>query len=109
MRYFVVVAEELSFRRAAEWLQMAQPPLSNQSIKLERELQAKLFDRTGRGVRLTEAGQFLLEEARHLLVQVGQIVDMTRRVGHGKVGSLTIGAVLEKRSIEAAYPRVVGA
>ena len=91
LRYFVAVAEELSFRRAAERLRMAQPPLSSQIKTLERELEVRLFDRTGRGIRLTEAGGFLLEEARRLLVQVGQTVDMTRRVGHGEVGRLTVG------------------
>ena len=91
LRYFVAVAEELSFRRAAERLRMAQPPLSNQIKQLETELEVALFDRTGRGIRLTEAGRFLLEEARRLLVQVGQTVDMTRRVGHGKVGRLAVG------------------
>lgn len=70
---------------------MAQPPLSNQIKQLETELEVRLFDRTGRGIQLTEAGRFLLEEARRLLVQVGQTVDMTRRVGHGKVGRLAVG------------------
>lgn len=91
LRYFVAVAEELSFRRAAERLQMAQPPLSSQIKQLEKELEVRLFDRTGRGVQLTEAGQFLLDEARRLLAQVGQTVDMTRRIGHGRVGRLTVG------------------
>lgn len=91
LRYFVAVAEELSFRRAAERLRMAQPPLSSQIKQLEGELEVRLFDRIGRGVRLTEAGEFLLDEARRLLVQVGQTVDMTRRVGNGEVGRLAIG------------------
>ena len=91
LQYFVAVAEELSFRRAAERLNMTQPPLSNQIQQLEKELEVRLFDRTGRGIRLTEAGRFLLEETRRLLVQVEQTVEMTRKVGHGKVGRLTIG------------------
>ena len=91
LRYFVAVAEESSFRRAGKRLKIAQPALSSQVKQLEKELGVQLFDRTGRGVQLTEAGQFLLEEARRLLGQVGQTVYMTRRVGHGKVGRLTIG------------------
>jgi DNA-binding transcriptional LysR family regulator len=91
LQYFVAVAEELSFRRAAERLQMTQPPLSSQIQQLEKELEVKLFDRTGRGLRLTEAGRFLLEDACRLLIQVRQTADMTRRIGHGRVGRPTIG------------------
>jgi DNA-binding transcriptional LysR family regulator len=91
LQYFVAVAEELSFRRAAARLQMSQPPLSSQIKQLEKELGVKVFSRTGRGIQLTEAGQFLLEEARRLLVQAEQTAEMTRRIGHGKVGRLTLG------------------
>lgn len=91
LRYFMVVAEELNFSRAAERLHMAQPPLSAQIKQLEEELEARLFDRTGRGVQLTEAGQFLFEEGRRLLDQIEQTTDMTRRIGNGKVGQLTVG------------------
>lgn len=87
----MVVAEELNFSRAAERLHMAQPPLSAQIKQLEEELEARLFDRTGRGVQLTEAGQFLFEEGRRLLDQIEQTTDMTRRIGNGKVGQLTVG------------------
>src|SRR5215218_1078509 len=93
LRYFVAVAEELSFNRAAQRLHMAQPPLSNQVKQLEAELGVRLFERTSRGVLLTEAGEFLLDEARRLLAQVEQTVGMVQRVGQGEIGHLTIGFV----------------
>jgi DNA-binding transcriptional LysR family regulator len=93
LRYFVAVAEELSFNRAAQRLHMAQPPLSNQIKQLEEELGVLLFKRTSRGVKMTEAGEVLLEEARRIFVQVDQTVRVVQRVGHGEVGRLTLGFV----------------
>jgi DNA-binding transcriptional LysR family regulator len=93
LRYFVAVAEELSFNRAAKRLHIAQPPLSNQIKQLEKELGVLLFERSSRGVRMTEAGELLLEEARRIFVQVDQTVNVVRRVGHGEVGRLTLGFV----------------
>jgi DNA-binding transcriptional LysR family regulator len=91
LRYFVAVAEELSFRRAAERLAMAQPPLSQQIADLEREVGAALFDRSRRQVRLTPAGQVLLADARETLAQLERAAARVRRAGRGETGQLTIG------------------
>jgi DNA-binding transcriptional LysR family regulator len=93
LRYFVAVAEELSFNRAAQRLHISQPPLSNQIKQLEGELGVRLFERSSRGVRMTEAGELLLEEARRIFVQVDQTVRTVQHVGHGEVGHLTLGFV----------------
>lgn len=93
LRYFIAVAEELSFSRAAVRLRMAQPPLSNQIKQLEKELGVLLFERTSRGVRVTQAGELLLEEARRLFVQMDQTVRIVQQVGYGEVGRLTLGFV----------------
>jgi DNA-binding transcriptional LysR family regulator len=90
-RYFVAVAETLHFGRAAARLGMAQPPLSQQIKALERMVGHGLFDRTTRGVRLTVAGDYLLERARKTLAQVDQDVEMARRLGAGQEGVLTVG------------------
>ena len=91
--YFVAVAEELSFTRAARRLHMAQPPLSQQIALLEKEVGTPLFDRTRRTVRLTAAGAALLPEARRLLADLDETVRMVRSVGEGTVGRLAVGFV----------------
>lgn len=93
LQYFVAVAEELSFSRAAEKLHMAQPPLSYQIKQLEEELGAQLLQRTKRKVELTEAGRLLLEEAQSLLVHARQAASVVNRVGQGEVGRLSVGFV----------------
>ena len=91
LRYFVAVAEELSFTRAADRLHMAQPPLSQQIRQLEDELGAQLFSRTRRRVELTGAGQAVLVEARRVLAQAESVVRVARRFIAGEIGNLKVG------------------
>ena len=93
LRYFVVVAEELHFRRAAERLHMSQPPLSQQIRALEQEIGATLFERNQRKVELTAAGAAFLERAREILDAVEDAARQARRVQRGEVGRLAVGFV----------------
>ena len=88
---FVAVAEELHFGRAAERLNMTQPPLSRQVQKLERAVGVRLLERDNRRVVLTEAGQAFLTEARRLLALVETAGDLARRVDRGAAGTLRLG------------------
>jgi len=91
LRYFVTVAEELHFARAAERLQITQPALSKQIAGLEKELGVQLFTRTKRTVSLTAAGQVLWEQATRLLYQADEIIQLTQRTARGEAGQLRIG------------------
>lgn len=93
LRYFIAVAEELHFGRAAERLHMAQPPLSQQIRQLEEELGFQLFHRTKRSVQLTEAGQAFLKEARRVLKQLEQAVQVGQLTHRGELGQLVLGFV----------------
>jgi DNA-binding transcriptional LysR family regulator len=87
LRFFVVLTEELHFRRAAERMHIAQPAFSDQIRRLERELGAELFDRTSHYVRLTEAGRLFLEEVRPALAQVERAAAVAARAGRGELGT----------------------
>jgi DNA-binding transcriptional LysR family regulator len=91
LRYFVAVAEEGHFTRAAERLGIRQPPLSAQIRELEKELGAPLFHRGTRGVTVTDAGKVLLKEARDILDRVDQAKRMVKHHVRGETGSMIVG------------------
>lgn len=91
LRYFIVLAEELNFSRAAQRLHIAQPPLSQQIRSLENELGLQLFDRTTRPLQLTPAGQVFLEKARQVFTQVEQATVLAKRASRGEIGQLRVG------------------
>ncbi|MDD2545488.1 MAG: LysR family transcriptional regulator [Burkholderiaceae bacterium] len=93
LRQFVAVAEHLNFRRAAEQLHMAQPPLSVAIRNLENELGADLFVRQGRGIELTEAGHAALQAARRCLDGAKDIASVVRQATDGATGQLRMGFV----------------
>ncbi|OUL34412.1 LysR family transcriptional regulator [Nostoc sp. 106C] len=93
LRYFVTLAEELHFGKAAEKLHIAQPPLSQQIRQLEQELGFELFHRTKRNVQLTEAGQVFLVEVQQILQQLQQAVQIGRQTNRGEMGQLVVGFV----------------
>lgn len=115
LRYFVTVAEELHFGRAAARLHMTQPPLSQAIAALEEQLGAPLFLRTRRQVELTPAGAALLPEARRLLEQSAALPELVRRAAAGESGRLALSFVTPAdysvlppllRDYSAAYPKV---
>jgi DNA-binding transcriptional LysR family regulator len=91
LRYFVAVAEELNFTRAAERLHMAQPPLSAAIRQLEEQLGVALFARTTRQVELTLAGTLLLEKGRELLTHADDVFSAVREVERLPIGKLRVG------------------
>lgn len=91
LKYFVTVAEALSFVRAAERLHMSQPPLSQQIKALEEELGVQLLFRTRREVRLTDAGRVFLHEARDLLERAQSVAHRTRQAAGGEHAQLRVG------------------
>jgi len=115
LRYFVAVAEELNFTRAAERLHIAQPPLSTQIRALEGELEVQLFERDKRRVFLTQAGRHFLERARAILAEVESAKGEARSAATGRIGKLALGYTassmlsvalpLAIRQFRQAYPR----
>jgi DNA-binding transcriptional LysR family regulator len=115
LRYFVALAEELHFRKAAAREHIAQPAFSGQIHRLERELGVRLFDRTSHYVRLTGAGRLFLDEVRHALAQVERAVEVAERAGRGELGHVVVGFIgpaaneltpLILRAFPARYPNV---
>lgn len=102
LRYFLVVADEQNFTRAAGRLGIGQPPLSMQIKDLEQEVGAVLFQRTSRGVFLTEAGEAFLPEARQALEAADNALHAARRASRGDFGKLRIGF-----TGSAAFNRIV--
>lgn len=105
LRYFVAVAEELHFGRAAQRLLIAQQPLSRQIRDLETELQVQLFHRTKRTVRLTEVGRVFLAEARKTLQQAEQAILAAQRAGRGEIGQFAVG--FTGPALNSVLPRIV--
>ncbi len=91
LRYFLAVAEEANFTRAAARLGIGQPPLSQQIQALERELGTPLFRRTHAGAELTEAGAAFVVEVRRVLADVERAADTARRIARGEAGRLRLG------------------
>ena len=106
LRYFVAVAEELHFGRAALRLHLAQPPLSQQIRKLEEILGYPLFLRTSRAVKLTSAGEVFLERAKRTLRNVQEDMDEARSVGRGEEGFLRVGFI--GSAMLTALPAMLG-
>lgn len=91
LRYFIAVAEELNFTRAADRLHIAQPPLSQQIRQLEEEVGVTLLHRTKRHVELSEAGQVFLDHARQILRSTEVAAVQARRAQRGEIGRLSVG------------------
>lgn len=91
LRYFVAVAETRNFTRAAEKLSISQPPLSQQILRLEREIGTPLFLRLKSGVELTEAGEAFYKEAKQILLLTDQALEKTRGIARGINGKATLG------------------
>jgi DNA-binding transcriptional LysR family regulator len=93
LRYFVAVAEELHFGRAAQRLHIVQPALSKQIANLENEIGVQLFHRTKRRVTITAAGQALYDEVRGILQRIERAIETAQMTAAGQIGSLDIGFV----------------
>ncbi len=105
MRYFIAVAEELNFRRAAERLRVAQPAISRAIRDLESDLETRLLERTNRRVELTDAGQVFLEGCRRVASDIEALIEDTVRARDGEIGHVRIGYT--DFAINGALPAVL--
>lgn len=108
LRHFVVVSEEMNFRRAAQRLCMTQPPLTQSIQAIEAELGVHLFERSRRHVALTQAGEVLLVQARATLAQAQQMMHIAQRAARGEVGTLRVGVSISA-SFATAFTRAMHA
>jgi DNA-binding transcriptional LysR family regulator len=116
LRYFLAVAEELNFTRAAKRLNIAQPPLTQQIKALEAQMGVTLFDRSGYRVELTDAGRTFVPEVTRILTDVRNAVQRAQRAAAGKVGHVRVGftesasfnprVTTAFRNFRSAYPEV---
>jgi DNA-binding transcriptional LysR family regulator len=115
LRYFLAVAEELHFGRAAASLGIAQPPLSQQIRKLEEAVGAELFDRNKRRVELSPAGEAMVPFAQRALAETSAGIEAARRAARGEIGALSVGFIESAartlvpsavRGFRAAHPEV---
>lgn len=106
LRYFIAVADELHFSRAAERLGMSQPPLSQQIRDLEDMLGVRLLRRTNRRVELTDAGRAYLDAARDIVARVDDAGDIARRAERGEIGELQVAFTRSTPLIER-FPRAI--
>jgi len=104
LRYFIAVAEERNFTRAAKRLNIAQPPLSRQIQQLEETLGVQLLERNSRPLNLTETGKFFYHHATQLLAQTAELESMTRRVGNIE-RSLSVGYV--SSTLYGLLPKII--
>jgi DNA-binding transcriptional LysR family regulator len=105
LKAFIVVAEELNFRKSAEILGVSQPPLTRRISSLEEELSTKLFERTTREVKLTGAGVYLLREAREIVAKIEGVASEVRAIGRMKYGGLRIG--FSTTAVLARFPKII--
>jgi DNA-binding transcriptional LysR family regulator len=105
LRYFLAVAEELNFTRAAERMGIAQPPLSQQILSLEHQLRVQLFIRSRRHVELTPEGRALVTNARRILNLTQSSARVVQAIARGEEGPLAIGAIFS--SIYGVVPQIL--
>ncbi len=106
LRYFIVLAKELNFTRAAQRLNITQPSLSILIRKLEEKMEVELLSRTGGAISLTEAGVVFLEHARQMVALASRSLIRTRRAANGEVGEVSVGynVVAELRVLPDIIP-----